>query len=191
MFMRQQGENSRARTELREAVASISPVDAREQREIQETLDWIDSGVELYRLAKPATPAKHLVVYAAVIDPSASSVYLLHHRKALMWLPPGGHVEPGEGTLSAVEREAREELGLPLRAASDLPLMISVDVTVGVVEPHTDVSLWYAFISPLEQVLTPDLDECFEACWFDTTALTAIETTMHVERFLKKVRTLL
>lgn len=38
---------------------------------------------------------------------------LLHrHRKLGLWLPPGGHIEPGESTDEAVLREVKEETGL-------------------------------------------------------------------------------
>lgn len=39
-------------------------------------------------------------------------VLLLWHRKAQMWLPPGGHLLPGEDPVAAVLREMREETGL-------------------------------------------------------------------------------
>jgi 8-oxo-dGTP pyrophosphatase MutT (NUDIX family) len=39
---------------------------------------------------------------------------LLKHRKLGMWLPPGGHVEPGETPDEAVRREVREETGLEI-----------------------------------------------------------------------------
>lgn len=39
---------------------------------------------------------------------------LLKHRKLGLWLPPGGHVEPGETPDEAVRREVREETGLDI-----------------------------------------------------------------------------
>ena len=36
---------------------------------------------------------------------------LIWHRKNRMWLPPGGHIDPGEEPEEAVLREVREESG--------------------------------------------------------------------------------
>ena len=37
-----------------------------------------------------------------------------------VWSPPTGRVEPGETVVAAVEREAREELGIPVRALREV-----------------------------------------------------------------------
>lgn len=39
-------------------------------------------------------------------------VLLMDHKKAELWLPPGGHVEPGENPRETVRREAKEKLGI-------------------------------------------------------------------------------
>ena len=67
---------------------------------------------DVYRRVKPATPPRHLVSYAALTDPRDWSVFLVDHRLAGLWLPPGGHVEPSEEPAVTAAREAREELGV-------------------------------------------------------------------------------
>ena len=42
----------------------------------------------------------------------AGRVLLIQHAKLGWWLPPGGHLEPGEDPVQAVLREVREEVGL-------------------------------------------------------------------------------
>jgi 8-oxo-dGTP pyrophosphatase MutT (NUDIX family) len=38
---------------------------------------------------------------------------MLHwHKKLQLWLPPGGHIDPDEDPIQAVEREVREETGI-------------------------------------------------------------------------------
>ncbi|MHB8375756.1 MAG: NUDIX domain-containing protein, partial [Dehalococcoidia bacterium] len=53
---------------------------------------------------------RHFTVSGFVVERGQT---LLHwHRKNGMWLPPGGHVEPGEDPVQAVEREVLEETGI-------------------------------------------------------------------------------
>ncbi|MFG2951581.1 NUDIX domain-containing protein [Streptomyces adustus] len=42
---------------------------------------------------------------------------LVAHCKAGLWLPAGGHVEPGEDPWAAMVRECREELGIHATAS--------------------------------------------------------------------------
>ena len=80
------------RSAIRDEVASIWHFDELEEIHRADALAWIDSGAPLCRTAKPATPAKHLVSYFAVVD--GGNILLVDHRNAQLWLPPGGHVEP-------------------------------------------------------------------------------------------------
>ena len=58
-------------------------------------------------------PPAHLTASAVVLDPSGARTLLVLHRKAGLWVQPGGHVEPGDATVvGAALREASEESGL-------------------------------------------------------------------------------
>lgn len=39
-------------------------------------------------------------------------ILLIHHRKSGLWLPPGGHIDPGETPHETAVREALEETGI-------------------------------------------------------------------------------
>ena len=108
------------RSALRAEIAAIDPLDELEREHIAEVLAWIDSGVELYRISKPATPSKHLVSYFVLVD--GENVLLVDHKNAQLWLPTGGHVEPGEHPRATVARELREELGIELEHPLEAPV---------------------------------------------------------------------
>ena len=99
---------NRMRAAIREEVELIQPLDGLEYETKLDVLSWIDSGAELCRLEKPAKPPKHLISYFAVVD--GEHVLLVDHVNAELWLPTGGHVDPGEHPRDTAMREAREEL---------------------------------------------------------------------------------
>lgn len=84
--------------------------------------------------AKPATPVKHLVSYAVLIDPHDMAMFLVDHRRAGLCLPPGGHVEPGEDPADTVRREVMEELSIKadFSIIGALPAFVTVTRTRGV-----------------------------------------------------------
>lgn len=51
-----------------------------------------------------------------------SQVLLHRHRKLGIWLPPGGHVEPGELPDDAATREVMEEAGLAVELVGPPPI---------------------------------------------------------------------
>ncbi len=131
----------RMRSIIAELVRSIAPYDAIEQEHRAATLAWIASGAPLCRIEKPATPPQHLVSYFILYDAGRQQVLLVDHRKAGLWLPSGGHVEPGEHPRTTVIREAREELQIAARFMVPQPLFLTVTQTVGSIARHTDISL--------------------------------------------------
>lgn len=174
------------RAAIRTDIATIVPHDAMEAAHQADALAWLDSGVEVFRLAKPATPPKHLVAYFMVVD--GDHVLLEDHIKSGLWLPPGGHVEPNEHPRTTVEREAIEELGLAAQFVQESPLLISVTETVGAMPTHTDVSLWYVIQGnrAIDYIFAPD--ECYSIRWFPMDALPLDRCDPNLARFVDKYR---
>lgn len=171
-----------------ESVRAIQPHDELEQSHITATLDWIASGAPLCRIAKPDLPPQHLVAYFALVDAAARKVLLVDHRQAGLWLPSGGHVEPGEAPAATVEREIFEELGIPAIFRFARPLFLTVTQTVGSTTRHTDVSLWYVLRGDATQPLTFDAEEFHGVQWFDFDAIPFDRADPHLRRFIAKLK---
>lgn len=173
------------REAIRAEIAEIEPLDPLECAHSADALAWIDSGVELCRVAKPATPPKHLVSYFAVVD--ASHILLVDHKKAQLWLPPGGHVECGEHPRATVVRELKEELGFSPTQDVAAPLMITCTETVGLTAGHTDVSLWYVVRYDREQSINFDRLEFSAVRWFPFGEVPYERSDPHMKRFIRKL----
>lgn len=171
------------RAQIRREVESITPLDNLERETIVDVIRWIDSGTELCRIEKPATPARHLVSYFVVID--GEYLLLVDHINAEKWLPTGGHIEPGEHPKETAIREAFEELQIQAIFIQNQPVLLTSTDTVGKTAGHTDVSLWYALAGDRESKLVIDRNEFNEARWFHRTDLPA-DTDPHLTRFVDK-----
>ena len=170
---------------IRSELTAIEPLDALEHVHLCDALAWLDSGAELCRVARPATPPKHLVSYVAVVD--ADRILLVDHRNARLWLPPGGHVEAGEHPRSTVVRELEEELGLRASHDIDSPLMVTCTTTVGLTAGHTDVSLWYVVHASDTQALTFDGTEFESVQWCQFSEIPFERSDPHLRRFIRKL----
>jgi ADP-ribose pyrophosphatase YjhB (NUDIX family) len=174
-----------ARHAIRAELDAIRPLDALEREHLADASAWIDSGVELCRTAKPATPPKHLVSYFVVVD--SDHLLLVDHRNARRWLPTGGHVEPGEHPRDTVVRELREELGWSPQDPVGAPLMLTCTETVGQTAGHTDVSLWYAVSAGRQQPFTFDAQEFSAVRWFRFDEVPFERSDPHLQRFVEKL----
>lgn len=181
------------RRQVRDVIQQIRPFDETEAGHRAGSLAWIDGGAPIWRTAKPATPPKHLVSYTVVANPALDHVLLVDHRLAGLWLPAGGHVEPGEHPTDCARREVVEELGIdpvPHPAAGRQPVLVTVTTTVGATAGHDDVSLWYAFTADIGDPLSPDRDEFVDIRWWPVTEVRHSPGTRfdpHLPRFLAKL----
>jgi 8-oxo-dGTP diphosphatase len=176
---------SMMRERIRREITRVVPFDDIERMHRADALAWIDSGAELCRRARPATPPKHLVSYVAVVD--GKSILLVDHRNARLWLPTGGHVEPGEHPRATVARELEEELGFPCPHDVEAPAMITCTETVGTTAGHVDVSLWYVVRAARTQRLSYAADEFVDVRWFAFDELPLSRTDPHLARFVAKL----
>ena len=174
-------------------VAGIVASDETERLHQDDALTWLASTDDVFRRIPPRTPPKHVVSYFLLRDPVDGSVLLVDHIKSGLWLPTGGHVDPGEDPIGTVKREAREELGIDAVFATDPPQPDFVTVTETTGSPshrHTDVSLWYLLVGSRTQALTPDMREFRSVRWWTPAEIAAGDATQfdpHLCRFLAKV----
>jgi 8-oxo-dGTP pyrophosphatase MutT (NUDIX family) len=180
------------RARLAELLEGIHPWDDQERIHLAAAAEWIAGGASLYRVQKPDVPAMHLVSYFVVLDELHGQLLLVAHRKAGLWLPSGGHVEPGEDPWDTVLRECREELrieAIPSVVSGTRPFFLTITRTRGQGR-HTDVSLWYVLRSATGDITSFDEDE-FEAIkWLSPQQVLAEpKDTLdpHLHRFTRKL----
>ena len=150
-------------------------------------LEWLASTDDVFRREPPATPAPHLVGYVAVVDPAIGRLLLVDHRRSGLWLPAGGHVEPGEDPADTVRREVREELGLEADFLLPGPVLLTWTPTTGP-DSHVDVSLWYVLRADAATPLRWDRRELGGVRWWTPKELAAVPvgvTEPHLQRFVR------
>ena len=175
------------RKKIRELVVNINPFDQLERKHQEDTIEWIDSGAPLCRIQKPSTPPKHLVSYFVLVDLDKEMLLLVDHKKALLWLPSGGHVEPNEDPTDTAHRELNEELNVALPLWQPTPLFLTVTETVGKTAGHIDVSLWYVYTADSTTHLSYDTEEFHEIRWFPISDLPLSRSDPHLSRFRDKL----
>jgi 8-oxo-dGTP diphosphatase len=165
----------------------IHPVSEAEREQWLNAKSWVASGAPLFRVAKPATPPKHLVSYFPVVDDE--HILLVDHKNAKRWLPTGGHVEEGEDPRATVIRELKDELGFDVLGSEiQAPLMVTVTETVGLTSGHTDVSLWYPVRRSRHEPINFDDSEFNDARWFHFSEVPLDESDPNLGHFLRKLR---
>ena len=121
-------------------------------------------------------------------------VLLVHHKSLDMWLPVGGHIDPGETPEDAVLREAIEEVGLHVYLVGNRP-DLQFDSARSLCAPtymdvhpidhiHSHVGMIY-FATCVDSDVILQESELLEARWFsesDLVSLTANDSVLYYAR---------
>jgi 8-oxo-dGTP diphosphatase len=118
-------------------------------------------------------------------------VLLVHHNRFGKWVPPGGHIEPGETFAETAVREFEEETGLLVEAISTQPVIHPPDdnATPEPVPFYADVER-EGFAAPAliqffyvrrpagagNRPVEAQLEEVHDAAWFTLDDLDTIPT---------------
>jgi 8-oxo-dGTP pyrophosphatase MutT (NUDIX family) len=118
-------------------------------------------------------------------------VLLVHHNRFDKWVPPGGHIEPGESFAGTAVREFKEETGLLVEAISSQPAVHPADhnATPEPVPFYVDIER-EGFPTPAlvqffyvqrqagarKQAVEADLAEVHGAGWFGLDDIGALKT---------------
>jgi 8-oxo-dGTP pyrophosphatase MutT (NUDIX family) len=180
--------HSSIREYIHHLISAIIPYDDVEQEHINDTRLWIESGAPIFRVQKPDPPNKHLVSYFVLFDEVNEKILLVDHKKALLWLPSGGHVEIDEDPKTTVERECLEELQCTADFWSPHPLFLTSTLTVGLTAGHTDVSLWYVLKGDSNKAYEFDKCEFNDVRWFRLDEIPHDKSDPHMRRFIEKLK---
>lgn len=136
----------------------------------------------------------HLTTSGVVLSPDRRHVLLVLHPRAGTWLPPGGHLEPGDETLKAAAlREVEEETGV--HGTSVLPVQLDAHpftCSLGVPTRHLNIS--YAMLAPGtpggELPITRISEESDDLRWWPVAALPQGPAAERVAAAVAAARTL-
>ena len=124
---------------------------------------WINTET---KILKADGTQHHVCVMFAPFDRQTKQIFLIHHRKADLWMIPGGHVEPNEKPVDCVIREFAEELGkkmLPQQIELFNLAITSIENPRQTCKTHYD--LWYIVNTPVE-TYTLEPGAFYSASWY-------------------------
>ncbi|OGK59219.1 hypothetical protein A3H84_03595 [Candidatus Roizmanbacteria bacterium RIFCSPLOWO2_02_FULL_40_13] len=114
-------------------------------------------------------------------------IFLVHHKKAGSWIPPGGHIELGETPVQTVKREFHEELGFTL--TNEKIQLFSASTYVLKKDPFCKIhyDIWYLVY--MDKITTFRLDkrEFYDGSWIDFKDIVKKVKTKEFKPILKQI----
>ncbi len=178
-------------TALLNLLAPHVPEDAKEREDLERMRHFAQA------LAQPFSRTQleaHFTGSAVVVDPSGTRIVLLHHRKLLRWLQPGGHADVTDaGSMAATAlREAREETGCRVSLHPTAPQPLDVDIhTIPARrdEPaHHHLDVRFLVVAENPEALVHDPAESFGAQWLTWDEALTRADEAPLRRMLEKAR---
>lgn len=115
------------------------------------------------KLIRDEDPRTHFCVYILPYNSHNRTIFLAHHKKANMWIAPGGHIDSHELPGEAVVREAEEELGLHVKNV-ERPFMLSfADLTNKNFSCQRHYDIWYSILVTTD--VHTNNEEFYETRW--------------------------
>lgn len=165
----------------------IHPLDQQEKEDVDLTLGWLKTAQFIH---KPLNMGCHLGVLFMMLSPDLKSTFLINHRKAQRWLPPGGHVDSGLTLQQAVELEIREEINIEPKFLDTHPFFLTRTLTGGVNAGHIDVTSWFLLEGDPEITYEIQAKEASEGKWTDIDSIENDPNLSHLHRAIKKIKAL-
>jgi ADP-ribose pyrophosphatase YjhB (NUDIX family) len=130
---------------------------------------------------------RHLGVIFLVLSPDRQYTFIMNHRKAQTWLPPGGHVDMGLSFQDAVRLEMREELQKEAIFIYPNPFFLTNTTTQGLNAGHIDTTAWFLVEGNPNDNYQVIEKEASEANWIKLSLLKNMPDYIHLSRAVSKL----
>ena len=122
---------------IRKNIESYVPRDAREEKDKQQILRFIDSFDDV--LTRDNTLG-HFTASSFIVNKDRTKMLAVYHTIGDGWAHPGGHADGEKDLLSVAMREAKEETGLVTSIIDKKPFLLTVNPVAGHVKNGKYVS---------------------------------------------------